>query len=436
MQSYTEELAFAQKRNMKRRLMENNQVGAEVRRIHVIYFLSRKGRIEHPHLIRVHHLSRNGVHLRDVKRWLAELRGKDMPESFAWSYKRRYKSGYVWQDLLDEDLITPISDNEYVLKGSENSSTDIIEDSHSETKYSMQKDEQESDGTPSSKEENQDHLYQKTQMEEPTKISSQETEEESPTFLSEKSSTLTDDSIKIEDQDQEKHIDDQSSKQEIHEESDKIENPNTFCKTFSNKKSKKDNKIESREEKISTPSSATTSTSQPTFSKSRSYSNGASHLFRNLITCGAVDTNDSAMVTINRRNKPCLNNNLSSSIKMNELQKGDKLGGSQRIFGANWNQQRQNSGRKSFDGVRASPKNKSEFSNQKANAAYKPIFGPQCSQCGKPFKPEKLHAHMKSCKGMKAWAKYSGPAISAEKTTEVSAGSPHTNMISGYYLTH
>jgi hypothetical protein len=32
---------------------------------------------------------------------------------------RRYKKGYVWQDLLDDDLITPISDNEYVLKGSE-----------------------------------------------------------------------------------------------------------------------------------------------------------------------------------------------------------------------------------------------------------------------------------------------------------------------------
>lgn len=32
---------------------------------------------------------------------------------------RRYKAGYVWQDLLDDDLITPISDNEYVLKGSQ-----------------------------------------------------------------------------------------------------------------------------------------------------------------------------------------------------------------------------------------------------------------------------------------------------------------------------
>ncbi|XP_020242738.1 uncharacterized protein LOC109820952 [Asparagus officinalis] len=40
--------------------------------------------------------------------------------------ERRYKSGYVWQDLADDELITPISDNEYVLKGSEISSkTDV-----------------------------------------------------------------------------------------------------------------------------------------------------------------------------------------------------------------------------------------------------------------------------------------------------------------------
>ncbi|KAI5445443.1 hypothetical protein KIW84_013613, partial [Lathyrus oleraceus] len=94
--------------------------GGEVRRLHIIYFLSHMGgHAEHPHLIRVLHLARNGVFLRDIKRWLGELRGKDLPESFAWSYKRRYKSGYVWQDLMDDDLITPISDNEYVLKGSQ-----------------------------------------------------------------------------------------------------------------------------------------------------------------------------------------------------------------------------------------------------------------------------------------------------------------------------
>ncbi|XP_054813486.1 protein SOSEKI 1-like [Prosopis cineraria] len=93
--------------------------GGEVRRIHIVYFLSLMGRSEEPHLIRVHHLARNGVYLRDVKRWLGELRGKDLAETHAWSYKRMYKTGYVWQDLLDDDLITPISDNEYVLKGSQ-----------------------------------------------------------------------------------------------------------------------------------------------------------------------------------------------------------------------------------------------------------------------------------------------------------------------------
>uniref|UniRef100_J3L4N1 SOSEKI DIX-like domain-containing protein n=2 Tax=Oryza brachyantha TaxID=4533 RepID=J3L4N1_ORYBR len=89
----------------------------EVRRINVVYFLSRGGRTDHPHLFRVNHLHRAGVRLRDVKRWLSELRSKDMPDSFSWSYKKNYKAGYIWQDLMDDDLIIPVSDNEYVLKG-------------------------------------------------------------------------------------------------------------------------------------------------------------------------------------------------------------------------------------------------------------------------------------------------------------------------------
>lgn len=44
--------------------MEYSQGGSEVRRLHIVYFLSRNGHNEHPHLIRVHHLSRNGVRLR------------------------------------------------------------------------------------------------------------------------------------------------------------------------------------------------------------------------------------------------------------------------------------------------------------------------------------------------------------------------------------
>ncbi|WOL14149.1 hypothetical protein Cni_G22929 [Canna indica] len=93
--------------------------GGEVRRVNVVYFLSRDGRVEHPHLLRIHRLRQDRVCLRDVKRWLSKARGKEMPEFFSWSYKRRYRGGYIWQDLLDDDLITPFSDDEYVLKGSE-----------------------------------------------------------------------------------------------------------------------------------------------------------------------------------------------------------------------------------------------------------------------------------------------------------------------------
>ncbi|KAH0467760.1 hypothetical protein IEQ34_002793 [Dendrobium chrysotoxum] len=105
-----------------------------MRRLHIVYFLSRKGKIEQPHLITVHHLNNNGVLLRDFKRWLSELRGKEMPESFAWSYKRKYKTGYIWQDLTDDDLIIPTSYCEYVLKGSLLSPIKIIEKLKEEAK--------------------------------------------------------------------------------------------------------------------------------------------------------------------------------------------------------------------------------------------------------------------------------------------------------------
>ena len=55
--------------NNSRRRVRRNQIGmeakgGEVRRLHIIYFLSHMGRVEHPHLIRVHHFNRNGVFLR------------------------------------------------------------------------------------------------------------------------------------------------------------------------------------------------------------------------------------------------------------------------------------------------------------------------------------------------------------------------------------
>ncbi|XP_055817747.1 protein SOSEKI 1 [Solanum dulcamara] len=388
--------------------MEGQNQGGEVRRLHIIYFLSRKGRIEHPHLIRVRHFSRNGIRLRDVKRWLGELRGKDMPESFAWSYKRKYKTGYVWQDLLDEDLITPISDNEYVLKGSEIPSTTPIKDGEKGVTTKMQPKEQ--------KKQAEDFL-----MDSSKKIPS-EIEEESQNIGSE-TSTLTTDSPKFQEEEVGNKFENNSSFSS---------NSSSSVSSFGSMKTKK--KTEDNEEKISTTLSSEKTSKTPKFNKSRSYSNGASSIFRNLITCGAVDTNDSGIIPL-KKNKTSLSAAASAEKTVSfssEICKADKIGGSQRIFGTAWNQQQTN-GRKSYDGAFS---NKSEFGSRRSMSAnYKPINGPNCSQCGKPFKPEKLHAHMKSCKGMKALAKGANSVTSAatDKTFEDAS---KVDSVSANCLTH
>lgn len=38
----------------------------EVRKVNVVYFISREGKVEHPHLIRVHQFRGHGVHLRGI----------------------------------------------------------------------------------------------------------------------------------------------------------------------------------------------------------------------------------------------------------------------------------------------------------------------------------------------------------------------------------
>ncbi|XP_042515925.1 protein SOSEKI 1-like isoform X2 [Macadamia integrifolia] len=332
----------------------------QVRRINVIYFLCRMGRIEHPHLIRVHHFSRNGVHLRDVKRWLSDLRGKDMPDSFSWSYKRRYKRSYVWQDLVDDDLITPISDNEYVLKGSEIYSVPFgFTDARpcGEKKASTENPQKKMEVSPKTSEE----------------IEIVTDEETSEPFESERSTT-TDESMK----------------------------------SNARKPEKEENNSEKNTEKTKPPLTHSTC-----FSKSKSYSSGTSYVFRNLLTCDVVDTNESAIMTINRVNRTTKNASNEAGFC-----KAETMGGSQRIFGNAWDQQpRQQNSRKSFTGVKT-PKSMNELANQKKNsAACKPIVEPNCSQCGKAFKPEKLHSHMKSCKGMKSLNKNGGGGAAAATIT-------------------
>ncbi|KAG7947455.1 hypothetical protein I3843_14G094700 [Carya illinoinensis] len=405
--------------------------GGEVRRIHIVYFLSHMGHVEHPHLIRVQHFNRNnGVYLRDVKRWLADLRGKGMPEAFAWSYKRRYKTGYVWQDLVDDDLITPISDIEYVLKGSEIVSTSFDHHSHSENKASILKKKQQRPVEVHAEDQpRQRHSSKVASFEEHPESNtstdfSSEINQESPLFGSDRS-TLTNESIKLE--------------AEMHQQGENLGN-SSFSSTPPSKKNKMKSNKNEKADKASPSSSSFT----------KSNSSGASSMLRNLISCGAADTNDAALIMMNRADKN------KSSFKPNieaEIRKGERLRGSERIFGTTWNQQQQqenhqqkqqqqqqqqhNTRKSSYDGGEDSQKKQqSEFPKQKAiSSTYKPMAWPNCSQCGKSFKPEKLHSHMKSCKGMKALVK---PAtVSTEKTPSQAKGSmASSNKESpyGYFL--
>ncbi|KAL9685746.1 hypothetical protein QQ045_023198 [Rhodiola kirilowii] len=91
-----------------------------IRRVQVVYYLSRNGQLEHPHFMELFLPSPNqNLHLKDVLERLSAFRGRNMPSLYSWSCKRSYKHGYVWNDLADDDVIYPTQGAEYVLKGSE-----------------------------------------------------------------------------------------------------------------------------------------------------------------------------------------------------------------------------------------------------------------------------------------------------------------------------
>ncbi|KAL1226089.1 Protein SOSEKI 2 [Cardamine amara subsp. amara] len=89
------------------------------RRVQVVYYLTRNGHLEHPHFIEVISPVNQPLRLRDVMNRLTVLRGKCMSSQYAWSCKRSYRNGFVWNDLAENDVIYPSDCAEYVLKGSE-----------------------------------------------------------------------------------------------------------------------------------------------------------------------------------------------------------------------------------------------------------------------------------------------------------------------------
>ncbi|KAK6933225.1 Protein SOSEKI [Dillenia turbinata] len=124
--SRTREIAMISKKYIERETSpERNKIWVEPkphnthRTVPVVYYLSRNGHLDHPHLIEVPLSSSHGLYLKDVINKLSVLRGKIMPSMYSWSSKRRYNNGFVWQDLTENDFIYPVHAHEYVLKGSE-----------------------------------------------------------------------------------------------------------------------------------------------------------------------------------------------------------------------------------------------------------------------------------------------------------------------------
>ncbi|KAM5552583.1 protein SOSEKI 1 [Rosa sericea] len=388
-------------------------VVGEIRRLNIIYFLCSLGRIDHPHLIRVHHLNRNGVFLRDIKRWLADLRGKGMPETFSWSYKRRYKKGYVWQDLLEDDLITPISDNEYVLKGSQILSHSSFDPPHSylyaEKKRCLLKELQ----PPNSEEA-------PFQMHHITKTSFETDQQESPPHNS-GSSLIDADAANIRGYQKRSSssstIKANSTNHEQSKDRSSIENSCFYSNLLLKKKKKSSNDKDKDSKEMGCSSTTSSSSSSPHNSSPQSQSvplgksTKKQHLsmFRNLINCGAVDTNDTVFVRLNRDSKTySTNNNKPLNRSRQDIiirkEKREKAGtvGYAGLFRICMNQQE----RPQQPQNHTTTASKSDDRNQKTtSSAYRPIRGPHCSHCRKQFKPEKLHSHMKSCKGIKALSK-------------------------------
>ncbi|RYR29247.1 hypothetical protein Ahy_B01g053596 [Arachis hypogaea] len=58
--------------------------------VHVVYYLSRNGPLEHPHYIEITLFPNDPLRLKDVFKRLIVLRGSAMPLQYSWSCKRRY----------------------------------------------------------------------------------------------------------------------------------------------------------------------------------------------------------------------------------------------------------------------------------------------------------------------------------------------------------
>ncbi|CAO2178023.1 unnamed protein product [Urochloa humidicola] len=355
----------------------------EVRRINVVYFLSRGGRSDHPHLFRVNHLYRAGVRLRDVKRWLSELRGKDMPDNYSWSYKRKYKAGYVWQDLKDDDLITPVSDNEYVIKGSDVRGTPppSVQAPRKTPSQAENKQEEDQEETPCNQDRPVEVVLTQDSDESSPKSPPPPADQDSPGGCD--SARRGTSPFKAEEP---KGLREQTQHQQ-QEVVIKIE------LSRSQREQKQEPEEEAAAEKA-VARAAPREEQQPQGAGGvRSHALGHQPALRrmrvaralhSMLTCGAADADDAALRPLTRR-------------------QGRSAAEAGAGAGDDWPHTPTCPGMDGC-GLRVSRKARSRRGGKEKQGkrdVHKPATLPRCSQCGKEFKPQEMHAHMQSCRGFK-----------------------------------
>ncbi|GJM92952.1 hypothetical protein PR202_ga09461 [Eleusine coracana subsp. coracana] len=353
----------------------------EVRRINVVYFLSRGGRTDHPHLFRVNHHSRaGGVRLRDVKRWLSEIRGKDMPGNFSWSYKRKYKGGYVWQDLKDDDLVTPVSDSEYVLKGCDVRGTPprcvqappSLGDSAPEHGGKKRDDKDERTTRQCGDHQNQiDRAVDEVVLSTPD--DSDESCSPKPPPLADQDSPGSTVLFKIEVSRSQNLLHHHHHHQERVKAEEEVRGAGCVVR------------------------------SHAVAGKARGGMRVARAL-HSILTCGAADADHAALRPVARRQR---------RSPAEAADGDDPTPTCPGMDGC---------------GLRVSRKarlrrgGKEQQGRRDGSDAHKPAALPRCSQCGKEFKPQDLHSHMQSCRGLKERMKSStGPRISVDRSRSFSA---------------
>ncbi|KAJ1285678.1 hypothetical protein BS78_03G295500 [Paspalum vaginatum] len=375
----------------------------EVRRINVVYFLSHGGRTDHPHLFRVNHLNRAGVRLRDVKRWLSELRGKDMPDSYSWSYKRKYKAGYVWQDLKEDDLITPISDNEYVLKGCDVRGTPPPCVQVPKRTHSIGEKKQE-EVTKYKDDQNRPVevvLRQDSDESSPKPPSPPPTDQDSPGGCESARLSATAAPFKPEIEKQQRVHEQKQKQQQEHDVVIKIEVPPSLQDHHCHQETQTQQQQEEEEAAAEEADAKAVARAAPAEQQPQGVGGvrprhavgqqarrmRVARALHNILTCGAADADDAALRPVARRH----------GRSAAEASPGDDWPPTPTCPGMDGCGLRVS--RKPR--ARRGGKDKQGKRDGATRDAHKPATLPRCSQCGKEFKPQELHAHMQSCRGFK-----------------------------------